>query len=180
MTTEPPEIDLDRADADHKIEHIRLAFDNNWNVPRANVRTLLQRYDSALTWIDSLRQQVANLQQEARQADMDCDNAITQACRQELNDAADHVETFWGIKLIAVELRVRAAQVGQQAAPETPIADEFTLGRWWQVRLDSDNSLWCETSDGEEARQAMSTAPSACTLRRLYQTEPRKEWRVQP
>lgn len=55
--------------------------------------------------------------------------------------------------------------------------NEFTPGRWWSVRLDSDNSLWCETSDEQEARASILTAPSPCTLYRLYVTEPHEEWR---
>lgn len=142
MTTEPPEIDLDQVQqlANHYTQIT--TTEGMWltKYDHDMVYKMAALFPALLTRVRDLQQQIIILQQDARQADMDCDNAITQACRQELNDAADHVETFWGIKLIAVELRVRAAQVGQQAAPETPIADEFTLGRWWQVRLDSDNS----------------------------------------
>lgn len=39
--------------------------------------------------------------------------------------------------------------------------------RWWRV-LDANGDLWCETSDEQEAREALLTAPGPARLERLY------------
>lgn len=51
-------------------------------------------------------------------------------------------------------------------------------GRWWRVlyRVDDGWQLWCETSDEQEARDSIGTAPSATILQRIYQATVR-EWR---
>ncbi len=65
------------------------------------------------------------------------------------------------------------------------MSNEWKPGRWWLVtyadgRLDDDGTLqvWCETSDEEEAREALGTCPGGGELRRQYwRTE--HEWRVE-
>lgn len=47
-------------------------------------------------------------------------------------------------------------------------------GRWWRV-LSPDGSLWCETSDEDEAR-ADAVKPGY-RLQRLWQSTPQSEWR---
>lgn len=49
---------------------------------------------------------------------------------------------------------------------------EFHKGRWLRV-IDSDNKLWCETSDEEEAQDMMRPGDK---LERLYVAE-LHEWR---
>ncbi len=39
-------------------------------------------------------------------------------------------------------------------------------GRWWRAVLD-DGTLWCETTDEEEVREAAAEAPRPVTVQRL-------------
>ena len=56
---------------------------------------------------------------------------------------------------------------------------EWVPGRWWRV-LDAEGELWCESSDEEENREAMATAPKQpTTLQRMWVTKQREEWRTQ-
>lgn len=54
----------------------------------------------------------------------------------------------------------------------TPDNDDYQPGRWWRVTA-PDGSLWCETSDEDEARQALRPGD---TLERLFVLT-RSEWR---
>lgn len=47
--------------------------------------------------------------------------------------------------------------------------------RWWRV-LAADGSLWCETSDEDEARRALHTAPGGGHLSRLWSTPRDAQW----
>ncbi|MEG1971451.1 MAG: hypothetical protein RR101_15170 [Burkholderiaceae bacterium] len=68
---------------------------------------------------------------------------------------------------------------------EATAADAMTPGRWWRVLL-ADGSVWCETSDEDEARAELASETSIAalanaphpTLQRLYQAEPVTEWRA--
>jgi len=52
---------------------------------------------------------------------------------------------------------------------------DWQLGRWWRVVL-SDGTIWCETSEEQEARGAVMSAPQSATLQRqLVKTEVRWE-----
>lgn len=55
------------------------------------------------------------------------------------------------------------------------LLDAMTPGRWWRV-LSADGELWCETSDEDEAREAMR---SGDRLQRIYETR-LDEWRDMP
>jgi hypothetical protein len=53
--------------------------------------------------------------------------------------------------------------------------DNWEPGRWWRV-IDADGGVWCETSDEQEARRFIATAPGGGTLRRLWVAR-KSEWR---
>jgi hypothetical protein len=56
---------------------------------------------------------------------------------------------------------------------------DLVPGRWWRV-LDADGGLWMETSDEQEARDAMAHDAQAASLERLW--VPHRdvgEWRVE-
>lgn len=56
------------------------------------------------------------------------------------------------------------------------MTDEWAVTRWWRVTYD--DGLWCETSDEDEARDALATAPGGnVRLERLWETVPRRQWR---
>lgn len=50
---------------------------------------------------------------------------------------------------------------------------EWQPGRWWRVTA-PDGSLWCETSDEDEARAAVRPGDS---LTRLWQRPAQYDWR---
>lgn len=50
---------------------------------------------------------------------------------------------------------------------------QWIRDRWWRV-LKDDGTLWCETSDEEEARRSMR--PGATKLQKLWRRE-QFEWR---
>lgn len=52
---------------------------------------------------------------------------------------------------------------------------EWEPGRWWRV-IAPDGSLWCETSDEREAREAVRPGDE---LQRIWQ-RPQYEWRPEP
>lgn len=58
------------------------------------------------------------------------------------------------------------------------LAREMKPGRWWRVLL-ADGSLWCETSDEEEARAAFTAAPGRLpTIERQWYRSEEYEWRA--
>lgn len=52
---------------------------------------------------------------------------------------------------------------------------EWTPGRWWRV-VSADGSLWCETSDEDEARESMRPGDTLCRLWERHDSE----WRDEP
>lgn len=52
-------------------------------------------------------------------------------------------------------------------------SSEMVPGRWWRV-LGPDGSLWCETSDKDEARESMRPRD---VLQRQYVVPDVREWR---
>ena len=52
------------------------------------------------------------------------------------------------------------------------MADDWEAGRWWRV-VAPDGSLWCETSDEQEARESLRPGD---TLFRLWRRS-EQEWR---
>lgn len=56
---------------------------------------------------------------------------------------------------------------------ETERLNDMVPGRWFRVRK-PDGSLWCETSDGEEARE--TSKETGWPLERLFVSQ-RSEWR---
>jgi len=51
--------------------------------------------------------------------------------------------------------------------------------RWWRVILKDGGSVWCETSDEQEARDALKNAPRPAILMRLWETS-YVHWEVTP
>lgn len=62
-----------------------------------------------------------------------------------------------------------------QEREELRITGQWYEGRWWRV-IGPDGELWCETSDGDEARESMRPGD---TLQRIWERE-EQQWRDEP
>jgi hypothetical protein len=91
---------------------------------------------------------------------------------------ADHFRTHLAA-VIAADHERAVRQARAEGAAEA-LREAAEPGRWWRVIAGVDGGLWCETSDEDEAREAMRPGDR---LERLYEAR-LTEWRevraVQP
>lgn len=96
----------------------------------------------------------------------------TQPTPPTLAEAVERLADEWSVRSMSITVHEATDALRTLLAQHPAERVEMQPGRWWRV-LGTDDELWCETSDEDEARESMR---SGDRLQRNYVAE-LSEWR---